>query len=339
MMNGSISRKASSSSWSEVASVVSLETKKWPTYSVENCFSRYTPASSCQKPFNALMPPVDDICLTDEFRTVSQSVPDDRDLSADALMKALETIPEPFFDQWRAKAEDELVALVQDRLQKDPSFKTFLGLGTITRDTLKLATIQLTNLVGNTFGHGYSYPTIFHWFEFAFFHTERLQRRWDDRCLYISSEYGGGASIVKRMVELARKDPASTTADEMDDLDPWYYFAGEDQNGERKVYAWRCVLSAVQKPREPRSELLAILDAEDTARARELFASLPYESRFSGRDSLCLHCGSRHSESTDLKAHMRKKHGIECMTRKDFRLGLSVNDAPHMTVSIPCLSE
>ena len=52
---------------------------------------------------------------------------------------------------------------------------------------------------------------------------------------------------------------------------------------------------------------LAILNAEDTARARELFASIPYENEFCDRDSLCLHCVSRHSESTDLRAHMRKK--------------------------------
>ena len=52
---------------------------------------------------------------------------------------------------------------------------------------------------------------------------------------------------------------------------------------------------------------LAILDAEDTARSRELFAGVPYENEFCDRDSLCLHCGSRHSESTDLRAHVRKK--------------------------------
>ncbi|KAL1658643.1 hypothetical protein GGF50DRAFT_66852 [Schizophyllum commune] len=265
------------------------------------------PRFLCKKPFDALMPPADEICLTDEFRRVSESVPDDLDLSANALMKALETIPEAFFDQWRAQAEDELVALVQDRLQKDPTFKTFLGLDTITRDTLKLATIQLTNLVGNTFGHGYSYPTIFHYFEVAFFNAKRLHRRWDDRCLYIGSGYTTGALIVKRMVELALKDPASTTAEEMDNLDPWYYFAGEEQNGERTAYAWRCVLNDVRNHREPRMGSLAILNAEDTARARELFASIPYENEFCDRDSLCLHCGSRHSESIDLRAHMRKK--------------------------------
>ncbi|KAI4519803.1 hypothetical protein K525DRAFT_271395 [Schizophyllum commune Loenen D] len=267
------------------------------------------PRFLCKKPFDALMPPADEICLTDEFRRVSESVPDDLDLSANALMKALETIPEAFFDQWRAQAEDELVALVQDRLQKDPTFKTFLGLDTITRDTLKLATIQLTNLVGNTFGHGYSYPTIFHYFEVAFFNAKRLHRRWDDRCLYIGSGYTTGALIVKRMVELALKDPASTTAEEMDNLDPWYYFAGEEQNGERTAYAWRCVLNDVRNHREPRMGSLAILNAEDTARA----------------------------QSIDLRAHMRKKHDIKHMTRKDFQLGLSVNDAPHMTVSIHCV--
>ncbi|KAL1677764.1 hypothetical protein EV122DRAFT_278898 [Schizophyllum commune] len=268
------------------------------------------PRFLCRKPLNALMPPADEICLTDEFRRVSESVPDDRELSADALMKALETTPEAFFDQWRAQAEDELVALVQDRLRKDPTFKTFLGLDTITRGTLKLATIQLTNLVGNTFGHSYSYPTIFHYFEVAFFNAERLHRRWDDRCLYIGSGYTTGALIVKRMVELALKDPASTTADEMDNLDPWDYFGGEEQNGERTAYAWRCVLNDVRNHREPRMGSLAILNAEDTARA----------------------------QSTDLRAHMRKKHDIKHMTRKDFQLGLSVKDAPHMTVSIHCVS-
>ncbi|TRM61380.1 hypothetical protein BD626DRAFT_599428 [Schizophyllum amplum] len=124
------------------------------------------------KPFRAILPGVGDLVTAPAIVQVFDEAPCGTEPSAASLLNALATIPQSFFDAWRARCEQELVALAQECLQNNPALKQILEIDSVTANDLRLATLVFCprNMLSCT-----PYPDILN---MSYFHEDDREQPW-----------------------------------------------------------------------------------------------------------------------------------------------------------------
>ena len=198
------------------------------------------------KPFGAILPGPCDIAKSVPYLNAVKAVPFDQDMPRQAILDILKSLPQSYFEDWRAQCEQELVTFIEKRIDEPISLpmpartvREVIGTQTVTRDILSLATV---NFWYGMDGRGITSPSVLMWPRFGLYHYDDSWYPWSTERIRFANV---GQLMALRMVELLGKDPHKTTAEEMDRLDPWYYIdkPGSIKDGMHIVYSWRCVVS------------------------------------------------------------------------------------------------
>ncbi|TRM61376.1 hypothetical protein BD626DRAFT_85728 [Schizophyllum amplum] len=262
----------------------------------------------CSKPFRAILPGVPDLETAPTVARLFRETPFDVEISASTFLSALAAIPPSFFTNWRARCEQELVARMQERMVENPVLRVALDIDTFTPDSLRLAILVLRG-AGLKDLH---YPRMF----LSPYAQDHNYKAWDANDLYPDVEM---ILLARRAVELVGRDPRTTTVEDMEQLDPWYYYSDSAKDGRRTVFSWRYLLRQWILARGAQLELLG---PEDTNIARHRLRTGSYYMSFFNDDAQCVHCAERFAASSVMKDHMREAHGIERTTRQDFHAGI-----------------
>lgn len=251
------------------------------------------------KPFGTILPGIGDLKNAPVIVRLFQETPFDKQISASTVLAALDTIPQSFLDEWQMQCDSKLVSIAQDQLSKSETLPNALGIDNFTADSLRLASVLFS-----VDGVGYShYPRVLispypYYFYIA----------WQAGIIRLHLD---AVTLARRAVELVGKDPLTATVEDMDRLEPWYYYqaacgsvaVSRASDATRIVYPWRYVILQ-QTHHQPKQ--LALLGPEDTAIAREFLQSELYDVEFTNADAQCLHCAERFTASSDMREHMRE---------------------------------
>ncbi|TRM56576.1 hypothetical protein BD626DRAFT_413577 [Schizophyllum amplum] len=282
------------------------------------------------KPFGDILPRSGDLAKFQWVSRVIEETPFDQDVSADDLLDVLKTIPLSFFDEWRARCEDSLVAFLRDSIQQDQSLHDVLGLNEVTRDSLRLAIMAYSTSLYEETVH--TYPRVLVWPQLtkSWMGPLEYQCQWTIKRLALCR---GPIALARRAVELAGGDAKTMTVEEMDALDPWYYFIGEDKDGMRRAYPWRDV---ILEREFTRIDQLVLLAREDTIAARSYVATSMCKVFFNDGYAQCTHCEARFSQSVLLYEHLQSIHSVDPPTRQDFVAGPDIHHhATRAPVDLP----
>ncbi|TRM61364.1 hypothetical protein BD626DRAFT_571009 [Schizophyllum amplum] len=246
------------------------------------------------KTFRDVLPGIGDLATAPPITDLLNETPSADELCAEEVLDTLSTIPRSFFDAWQARCEQELIALLQEHLWKDPAIWLLFGINTVvTSETLRLASIVFRTRHGSS---GIFYPDIL-----AMSNYDEKERRqpWSTDLVVIDAEKIRQACYV---VKLTTWDPRTTRIRDMDLLDPWFYHPADprDEHGMRVVYPWRYKARMGSDGRQ-----LAWLSLPETIMARHRVCSDEWTVQFSDGDALCAHCDSRFEESKELYDHLR----------------------------------
>ncbi|KAL1686958.1 hypothetical protein GGG16DRAFT_117399 [Schizophyllum commune] len=288
------------------------------------------------KPFGTILPGPCDIAKSEPYVSAVKAVPFDQDMPRQAILDILKSLPQSYFDDWRAQCEQELVTYIQKRIEEPISLPMpartvaeVIGTQTVTRDVLSLATV---NFWYGMDGRGITYPSVLMWPRFGLYHYDSSWYPWSTERIRFANV---GQLMALRMVELLGKDPHKTTAEEMDRLDPWYYIdkPGSIKDGMHIVYSWRCVFHNFT---DGADRYLKLLGEDDTRLARTQLADRDCtQLRFKNKDSLCAHCDARFSDSAELWGHLYSAHDIDYPRWRDFSPGVDVHYTHFMHARLP----
>ncbi|TRM56575.1 hypothetical protein BD626DRAFT_518837 [Schizophyllum amplum] len=280
------------------------------------------------QPMGIILPRTGDFANFEALSRVIEGTPFDQKVSEHDLQDALEAVPRSSFDEWHARCEDSLVAFIQHSMRDDQLIRDALGLDDITRDNLRLAI-----MVYGTSSYGdpiQTYPRVLVWPRLTRVYGW-IERRWSTDELVLRHE---SIAMACRAVELAGGDAQTMTVDEMDALDPWYSFAGEEKRLlKRRAYPWR---DAIHDSQFKRINKLMLLGPEDTAAARACLAASKCDVFFPDSIAQCAHCEQRPLCSGELYAHLKRAHVIDRPRRQDFVAGPDIHHhATRAPVDLP----
>ncbi|KAL1744503.1 hypothetical protein HDZ31DRAFT_38517 [Schizophyllum fasciatum] len=253
------------------------------------------------RPFREILPGPFELLQADAVRQVLYETALDRQLTARMIMDAFEKIPQSFFDNWRARCDEKLLDLVQNFFQAIDDTNT-----TGTEDTAArhLGALELASTVfwDSKDTRDLTYPAVLVCPTLTQTMDGRQKYMWHTSRLRLA----GGTDLATRMIELIRGDPRTMTVEQMDNLDPWFYFEGEDTDGRRTGYSWRCVVShtAFVGQFPERMQKLRSCGSKNSSIARKRFAATKCHLKFTGKDSLCAYCDARFSNSQALYNHI-----------------------------------
>lgn len=266
-----------------------------------------------RKPRDAVLPSVGDIVTVDAVIRIIDDIPFDQDVSEDTFMAAIDSIPQSYFDEWRRKCDDALVAV----LNAAPQYK---------KKRAKEADLQLATTMFRREKNGYPGTTIGYPEILVSYVTTSSMLPLEGHFLLLSSHPWSAKHLVvaqdttaRQLVELAGLDPRTATCQDMDERDPWYIPA----NSSEFIYSvrampWRGAVSR-SFPRATRHSTPSVQRAYAQSSSDAGFQLLGPKQTETGRRLLlqqildtrsalqCAHCEERSGRSgKDLREHLKE---------------------------------
>ncbi|KAL1714050.1 hypothetical protein EV715DRAFT_210358 [Schizophyllum commune] len=260
-----------------------------------------------RKPRDAVLPSVGDIVTVDAVIRIIDDTPFDQDVSEDTFMAAIDSIPQSYFNEWRKKCDDALVAV----LNTAPQYK---------KKRAKEADLQLATTMFRREKNGYPGTTIGYPEILVSYVTTSSMLPLEGHFLLLSSHPWSAKHLVfaqdtaaRQLVELAGLDPRTATCQDMDERDPWYIPA----NSSEFIYSvrampWRGARAYAQSSSDAGFQLLG---PKQTETGRRLLLQQILDTRSALQ---CAHCEERSGRSgKDLREHLKEAHGVEDVKRGD----------------------
>ncbi|KAI5900797.1 uncharacterized protein SCHCODRAFT_02523093 [Schizophyllum commune H4-8] len=260
-----------------------------------------------RKPRDAVLPPVGDIISVDAVIGVIEDTPFDQDVTEDTFMAAIDSIPQSYFDEWRVKCDDALVAL----LNTAPQYK---------KKRAKAADLRLATTMFRREKNGYQGSTVGYPDILVSYVTTSTMLPLEGHFLLLGSHPWSAKHLVvarngtaHQLVELAGLNPRTATCEDMDERDPWYIPASASEfTYSVRAMPWRAARAFGQSPSGTTFKLLGPKQAET---GRRLLLQQILNTRYALQ---CAHCEERTDRSgKDLREHLKEAHGIENVKRGD----------------------